>query len=207
MSVEAWQGGHSGVPKFGRKAQAWLRRRIKAHLFPDVDTVTGDSEMGPDGAKWDRKVIDWLLDEYAARAPGRFVHWVDADEWRGRGFSNGSWQFDAKAVEAFCQEAIDNVDRRLDANAYPTLDEWLKADMADDLWFRGAAGGMDLLSAEVRASIAAGKAERAARRHCACGVVFVAERSNARKCAGCRATARAEQKARAKSQAVPRRER
>jgi hypothetical protein len=204
MKAEAWEGGD---PTFGRDEAVWLRRRIMAHVFGDLNPETG-WRTGPDKLGWPPCLIDEFLDVYAAEDPLRFVEWIDNDTFLGEGFANGSWHLKPKAVDAFSKQALDIVDRAIDAREFPTLDEWLKADIDGTLCFRGEAGGMSLVSPELRDAIKAKRAERGDRRRCrACGEAFKADRANAKNCQPCRDRLRTEMSERAEARRKSRKER
>lgn len=173
-----WKGegaGSDGIPRFGRKAKAWLRRRLKAVLF----TLSGDAEFpyrdSVVGCTWTPDGIPYLIEWYVARWP-EFVTWEDSDEYRGAGFSNGAWRFDAKAVASRGPQAVRETDIARDARVYSTLDEWLRGDLMGRLWYDGHPGGMSRVSPEDRAR---------RQTKCACGVRFTPLRRNARRCPTC----------------------
>jgi hypothetical protein len=93
--------------------------------------------------------VEWYLEE-----PDVFVEWVDADEYRGRGWSNGAWVVDFNTVNAHiqqCQEEVNTRSRRYDdALRFKTLEDWLRADINGELVYRGAKGGMDDVAKTLR---------------------------------------------------------
>ena len=195
---EAWKDDDLEPRALGRKAKAWLRRRIRATFFGDPDEE-GCRLCGLDKVRWSEGVVDWFLDWYMER-PDKYVRWVDADAWRGRGYSNGEWVFLDDRVTADARDAIDVIDQRIDNGRCDTLDEWLRRDLSGDLYFRGAAGGSRHIPEDLRNAL---KAKASARRRrtlrariCACGQQFEADRANARRCEKCRSLARAEREAR-----------
>lgn len=191
MSAESWKSGaDDGLPKLGRKGEAWLRRKIRAQLF----------KKGPEGrylpmlpsrfAHWMAGAIEGLLDLYIDNAL-RYVRWEDADEFRGRDFANGAWVVDTEAVKDDWQKRVDDLDRA-DDDEIESLDDWLKADIGGELFFRGAVGGMPLLTAEARAEASTRRNDRRLQRTCPCGERFRAKKANDVNCETCRARKRAE---------------
>jgi hypothetical protein len=102
-----------------------------------------------------RRVLDW----YEAQRPDRYVSWHDEVEWAGRGFKSGSWRLDVEAVVADFPRATDALDRELDARECEILEDWLRKDLAGDLFYRGHPGGTSkILPHERRAFLTAKEA-------------------------------------------------
>lgn len=179
-------GGDDLPVKFGRKGRQWLERKIRA-------TFAGTF------VRWGNEDAVALCVEWYMERPERYVRWEDSDEWRGRGFSNGCWTFNVGAVYADFEEADRATDRGLDAMYCPSLEEWLGADLDDDLLYAGDKGGVDRLPVEVREQLRIRSIQRSRRRVCKCGASFIAERSNAVRCAECVAAARAPRDERARA--------
>ena len=173
--------------KFGRKAQAWLRRRIQGALF----TAAPGGFVDVNKVTWDQAAVDILLDWFLSQAP-RYVRWIDADAWRGRGFAAGEWGFDQKAVARDWPAGSAHVDQTIDAKNVTSLDDWLAADSGGTLYYRGAAGGMALVPAALRAGKSRSDACETSGRVCPCGSRFIPTRRNARHCESCKARRRTE---------------
>jgi len=164
----AWQGGEQGLPKFGKKARAWLARQLRAKLR-EIHHESWHDEEGI------ARLVDWHLERW-----DRFVRWVDADEFRGSSYAYGAWQIAWDAVKSAVDEAcadnnaiIGREHRESDARLFPTLEDWLRADIASELSYAGAGGGMDLVR---RHAVPQPKARRAPPIHsdlrCPCGKIF-----------------------------------
>lgn len=192
MTHTAWRGDGDGIPRFGRKAQAWLRRRIRAALFSPSNNPECPWTFVKDEQDWDDTAVEILLDWYL-QDPRRYVQWVDADEWRGSGFANGHWALNLTTIAKDSRTAVELVDRTLDNEACPTLDDWLQADREGTLFYAGAPSGLTLAIPEIQAQVAA----RAVRAQCRdCGTTFHPERSNAVHCPSCCAAHRTERESR-----------
>jgi hypothetical protein len=177
-----WRGDSEGSPvRFGRKARAWLRRRLLARMF--IKHPTDAATYCADGVEWDEYSVNLALAWYMEH-PMRYTHWTDNDEYRGHGWSNGAWEFDDVAVQKDWRQAVDFVDRTLDAEKCLTVDEWLAADSAGTLWYRGARSGMERVARENQSA--------PRRKRCPCGTRFKPKRRNAVHCPACIAAAKAE---------------
>jgi len=88
-------------PKFGKKAHAWLRRRIRQELFEDFRPIARKNpfKSKSDGRLWEIGAVDIALDFYMARWD-RYVRWVDADVFHGPRYAYGGWTFVAAFVTA-----------------------------------------------------------------------------------------------------------
>lgn len=176
-------GDHTPM-KFGRRARAWLTRLLTGSFT---------------GIEWFRSHPDVTAEQFVAwylESPTRYVTWVDAEEYRGKGYANGAWTVAWDVVRAdwfqALQELRDAAARARDAEQFLTLDDWLRAEVAGDLVYRGARGGTERIPDELR-SRSMRLAEDRRRQWpiaCACGKSFVRDRANARRCAECREAAR-----------------
>lgn len=180
-------------PKFGKKAEAWLRRQLLAKLG-ETRAPWGDVSV--------EDVVEWYLQWGTGGSPvPYYVEWKDDDEFRGHGYANGGWIVDWDLVSRDLPEAIREVERRsasAEAERHPTLDAWLLAEARGELKYRGDLGGMQFIPAEVRARVEAAAQERERRRPaiCGCGASFPRDRRNARKCPKCREAARVDREKR-----------
>lgn len=195
---EAWKG--EGVDplhpvKFGRKARAWLTRRIFRHLFEPLPTSSSLPDVKP---KFKDPYETWNLG--VARdlvllfleTPMRYVEWKDVDEFQGARFSTGAWEFKDSAIDADLPERIRTIDRAYDEASLQTLDDWLLADIANKLTYAGDAGGVPRLLPDVRSLRQTRAKERRLLRRCPCGERFRADKSSAVNCDACRARKREE---------------
>lgn len=193
-----WRGGNPDEPKkFGHKAEAWFRRRLLAELFTPVANDPDTFRLRKGRQVWGRDAVDKMLDWYIERRESYTV-WIDSDKFHGASYSCGAWHFQGEAVQRDMREAIDHVDRLLDAEDYDTLDDWLRADIADKLWFRGERGGMLAVPKAVKARLRAAKLERelSAPKRCPCGASFTPTRRRAVHCPACLEVKAAERRAR-----------
>lgn len=160
----------------------WLERNIRAQLT----TMAADPGSFVRAVDIDR-CIDWMLDD---EAQTQYVDWVNADEYRGPGFSHGAWKMDWKTVD----HDIDLYARRIrlrdaDNARITSLDDWLREDLNATLAYSGHPGGTDLLADEMRGTLAKAARSREQRRPLLCydcGEAFVRDRRNARRCPTCR---------------------
>ncbi|MHB9005244.1 MAG: hypothetical protein ACYC6C_14555 [Coriobacteriia bacterium] len=179
MPASGWCDDKGDRPpvKFGRKARQWFERKIRAQ-FKEVLATWGDEDAIALFVTWYVEQID------------RYVIWEDADEWRGRGFSNGQWSYRAGAVQRDFDKAEIATDRALDAMRYVSLDEWLEAEAKGWLLGKGEEGGTGRLPEderkELRIRSISRRIARARNRVCSCGASFIADRRNARRCDTCR---------------------
>ena len=188
MTADWRQDDDRQPARFGRKARAWLRRRLKTTLFKEHDDRYRLEILGVDyDDATASDVVNWFL-----RNPLAYVEWIDAEHWHGSQFSNGHWQVNECAVRRDSVAAARAVDQERDAECYPTLDEWLRAEANGELWSEGHPGGMPNISAEEKLKTAAAMHARRMRRVCPCGARFTAKKRNAVHCDACRARARAE---------------
>lgn len=181
MSIGSnWQGEDG--KKFGRKAKEWFARSITRKLEElreqkVIKYGMTDSEL------------ECVAQQYTDD-PMPYVCWQDADEYRGRGWSNGAWIIDWDKVTSALRCIIEGVRTDAAVGAIRTLDDWLLADMTDTLEY-DVDGGSERLSKGMRRDLA--EMARARRRtwpiRCVdCGETFQ-RRSGARgkpiRCAGC----------------------
>ena len=170
-----WRGDDEGGVRFGRRARAWLRRKAIAKLFCQARGENAGWLGGPDGYLWTPAQAAELGEWYASRWRD-YVKWEDDSTWSGTRYANGHWAFDEKAVARDVQRALADVNRALDARDYPTLDEWLRADIDGKLNYKGDAGGMANVSPEMR---------RPRRRCLACGARFLPKNRKRVRCEDC----------------------
>jgi hypothetical protein len=168
-----------------RKARAWFRRSICALLFSPSTAADRDAIpwIDPQGSGWAPECVGELLDWYEQHVESEaLVRWEDDQTWSGRRFANGHWTINGDQVTAVFQDAVDHVDREHDRRHYPTLDTWLAADIAGELWFLGEQGGIGRINRHEH------QAPRARKRKACrcCGRCFAADRWNAAHCDTCR---------------------
>lgn len=177
-----WTDWGDDAPAFDDAGRAWFRawcerRRGVAELAP---TIRGH-----------------VLDLLCARAHA-LVYWLPSDEYRGPDYTNGAWRINEEAWFAAlttCKGlALDAWRLADDAERFPTLDAWLRAEADGLLEHQGATSGRSGLPAEVRKrlSVAARKRRLSWPKRCrSCGESFRPDRSTAKSCPACRAKPRA----------------
>lgn len=89
-------------------------------------------------------VLEWCIDNFE-----RFTNWVPVEEYAGPGFADGHWKIDRERLFGALVSAEYQLARNWDAERFPTLDAWLRAEAAGEVAYCGDAGGMDLLIPEV----------------------------------------------------------
>lgn len=173
-----------GRPKFGRKARAWLARHIEKAIRQHFDASWHD-EGGI------RRLVGWYMQN-----PQRYVRWEDSEEYRGSGYSNGHWTVvsdaitgDEDAAVRECNAAIARECLEADAQHFPTLDDWLRADIAGELAYAGAEGGMP----HAQRTTVPGDLRPKCR---SCGKHFERDKWQSKNCADCIAAAKSVRRAR-----------
>jgi hypothetical protein len=148
------------------------------------------------------QVVDWLAqDEERTGAAPFYAKWIPAEVYCGVGYSAGGWAIDWETlVEELPHELTElsrSILRTADAKTYPTLDDWLRADIRGELAYPGAASGLDrpgcTLRPETRRAISALASARQSLwpQLCAdCGESFTPDRRRFGRCPDCRAKAR-----------------
>lgn len=160
----------------------WLRARLQAE--PELAAMHAHPTVL-------KHALDWLLEDAM-----RYVLWRPEAEYRGPGYAAGAWALRRDIVAEDFPEAVREGFRRMarekDAPALASLDDWLRADAAGTLHYRGAPGGSVYLDAATRAGLARARSRRPWPRACAdCGESFRPSRTDARRCPSCRAHAKA----------------
>lgn len=182
---ESWKRGPDGEPEIGKKVLAWFKRKVRAKLLPpSFEDKASDNLVAQTDS-----MVEWY-----AEMPERYMKWVDSDEFQGGRFSNGSWVIDWDILLRDQPEAAAEYRRRKDAARFPTLDDWLRADAAGELEYRGDEGGMAEIPEKVRARVKEAARARLLRRPavCECGKQFARDRANAKRCPECRVAKKAE---------------
>jgi hypothetical protein len=148
------------------------------------------------------QVVDWLAqDEERTGAAPFYAKWIPAEIYCGVGYSAGGWAIDWETLVAELPHELTELSRSIlrtaDAKTYPTLDDWLRADISGELAYPGATSGLDrpgcTLRPETRRAISALASARRTLwpRPCSdCGDSFVPDRRRVARCPGCRAMAR-----------------
>lgn len=181
MPADDWCDDRGDQPpvKFGRRARQWFERKLRAQFKSPFDELRDEEQVA-------------LVVAYYLEHIDRYVTWVDAAEWHGRGFSNGHWSYLSKSVDADISNALLAKDQAVDAMRYPSIEEWLRAEASGLLLARGAEGGTGSLPEAMRRTMHNRTALRAVagerERTCRCGASFIADRRNARRCDVCRQT-------------------
>jgi hypothetical protein len=181
---EAWKraSGRSDdgddLPGFGRKARAWFKRMVRA-MLSDVGASyryrMHDGELEP------------LVERFAAD-PMAYVEWVDADEYRGRGWSSGAWKINWDKVKADVSPVLEQMREAKDTDCIKSLDDWLRADLADAFEYPGAEGGTDNLPKKLRRELRAAARVRRRRlpKTCTtCPALFEPRSNRQRRCPKC----------------------
>ncbi len=144
-----WQGWQGDSPrKFGKKARRWFAAAVRARLSPHAAShmVSVDA------------LVEWCVER-----ADQYVRWVPADEYRGGNYADGAWEIDWGHLlndTASCAES--DIQRAADAAAFPTLDEWLRADCDGRLTYPGELGGtVSIEPALYERTIQAAEARRA----------------------------------------------
>jgi hypothetical protein len=130
----------------------------------DEDRSDGDEVPLDEGAKdwlwhyiWSLKGIadlpEDIRDEVANRiasAPEKVLNWVPSENYKGSGFTHGSWKLVPEWFVKELRHCADEVRRELeaevDAEHHRSLDAWLEADRKGLLKARGAKGGLRVSS-------------------------------------------------------------
>ena len=149
-----WRGRSDDEPpvRFGARARTWLRRRIRQELFtPSPFGTPGQVVLRSNGKPWFAEMAERMIDWYLARYES-YVRWEEDDGYRGRDYARGEWAFLANAVKADFGVAVAECARDHDAETYRTLDDWLRADLEDRLWYNGDQGGMRTIVARARSA-------------------------------------------------------
>lgn len=169
--------------KFGREARAWLRRLLTARI-KTIDWIQTSLAAGDITAE---RLVEYFLAE-----PKLYVTWLDSQIYSGKGQPVGLWEVNWPAVEEDYNDAIRTVrsvvGKISDDERFPTLDDWLRADMAGELRYAGSASGMEDVPPEMRERTKELARQRELRRpiECAsCGASFVRHRRNGRRCKKC----------------------
>lgn len=169
-----WRG-NDGLPNFGRKARKWFARLVRAKI-----------EEGPSFGMTEEE-REKLIERFLAD-PMPYVTWTDAEEYHGRGWSNGAWSIDWNAVREGCQAALEELRAEAETARFPTLDDWLRAELEGTLSSHGASGGSEKLSKKLRRELlAAARARRKNRpRICrSCRAEFTPTSNRALRCTKC----------------------
>lgn len=132
------EGDEDTGPRIGRDVRAWFGRRLDVIL----------NRPAPWGDVTIEEVVSmYYMDKAGSGGPECFLDWEDSDEYRGKGWSNGFWAVDVKTVLAELPYAIHYVRRAkaraLDAQRFPTLDEWLDAEARGNLADKWGAPGAE----------------------------------------------------------------
>lgn len=159
MKAGSWKGGDDredgGRLRFGRKARHWYRAALRYGLL--------ERQLAPEHAV--DAVVERLSEVTHSRGPARmprYVSWKPAESYQGAGFSAGAWVIDwARLIAELPQvlmEHADDLKREADVKRFPTLDDWLRADLSGKLEYTGAQSGLDrpgcTITAEQRRSLA-----------------------------------------------------
>ena len=135
---EAWKQDHDWAPKIDRKVRRWFRYLTAARL---------ESSGSANDDRIDRSAIIAILEAQIAD----LIVWVPSASYGGKGYSAGQWQErEGPYWEAYV-EAKRDVCRAYDAERLPTLGDWLRAEGAGTLLFKGAAGGTEQLPTDMYA--------------------------------------------------------
>jgi DNA-directed RNA polymerase subunit RPC12/RpoP len=133
--------GNEGLPKFGRKARLWFARQLNAKLdelrntYP-LHSLT-DDEAG--------LVLARFLDD-----PSQYIIWVDSKEFSGGRYSYGAWRIHWEGVIEDLREFVREIREDAQRAAIASLDDWLRADLADSLNYKVRDSGSEKLSDEVK---------------------------------------------------------
>jgi hypothetical protein len=148
---------------FTADVRAWFNRSLRTQFtVPAADRATGKAGIqrvvvaalrALASAGCDTTVDDllaWFDDRAAA-----FCRWDDYDAYQGDGFPAGEWCIEWGDIEgALCSECPAQFreihHRAVDDARYATLEDWLRADIADTLVWRGADGGMSNVPVDVQ---------------------------------------------------------
>lgn len=125
-----------GLPKFGKKARKWFLRLLRAKLEGNRFDIT-DEELEPVIARF-------------AGDPMPYVKWKDSDQYHGGQYSNGSWTIDWSAVVEGCASALRELRADAEMARFPTLDDWLHAEVEGTLPASCARGGSAKLPKKLR---------------------------------------------------------
>jgi hypothetical protein len=176
-----WTDSPDGIPPFDAGARAWFR------LW--VERRQGVADVAPEMRA---RVVALLCDQAAA-----LVWWVPSDEYRGVGFTNGTWRVNTEvfcaALESCISKATREADAALDAPHCASLDVWLAAHAAGTLRSRGAVGGSAHFSPALRCRLfdAAWARSKTWPVRCrGCGESFTPERRRLVRCPTCRSAAK-----------------
>jgi hypothetical protein len=173
--VSGWtEDGDDGLPKFGKKARRWFMRLLRAKLEANRFDIK-DDELEP------------VLARFAAN-PMPFITWNDAEDYHGRNYSNGAWKIDWNVVVYGVAAALNELRAEAESARFPTLDDWLRAEVKGTLDSTGRMGGSAKLPKKLRRELqAAARARRKNRaRICrTCHTEFTPTCNRALRCKKC----------------------
>lgn len=159
-----------GIPRFGRKARAWLRLLLQDRFFVTLPSGGYVHAIEPRAGTEERRkflatiatefMIETLTGEpskklnrashdyveaflgYLVDRSDCLVQWQPTASWGGPGFAAGEWSLNQVGLLQHVCGAADAGQRAEDASACKTLDEWLIADVRGTLKWRGEKTGM-----------------------------------------------------------------
>jgi hypothetical protein len=184
--ADSWRGSGDGRIKFGPKARAWLERVMRSDLE--------ENSWGLDRCEVE-PLVRLLLEQYGYE---RYVYWSDYTEYRGKGWACGCWTFFVEQLRSDTHgpvlwELRNGAAKAADAERITSLDDWLRADAAGTLQFKGEQGGTGELSRVLKTKLRLARERRYKKlpRLCPkCRAEFVPNRTNTLKCESCRGITR-----------------
>lgn len=181
-----WRGDDRERRFRGRKALGWLGRQIMKTVFcpsPADGWLRVKFVRQSVSPAFAERIVAWYLER-----ADQYVAWVDDDRFHGSRFAHGAWWLLPKRIAADYVLANAFVSQAYDHEEFPTLDDWLRADIANDLTYDGAAGGMPFVRGAGVVRRFPKRCRQPAReyqRACRCGAEFVTNRKNGANCPKC----------------------
>lgn len=176
------ESGDDGLPKFGKKASAWFGRLLRTRLTTDDPQWVEFFGVRITAGELDA-VVSWL-----AESPMKYVKWKDSDEYHGGGFANGGWVISWEAVRDALPDVLSRIRAAGQAARFPTLDEWLLADLRGSVKIETARGGAEKLPKRLRRELqqkARARRKGKPRTCCTCRGEFQPTCNRARRCKAC----------------------
>jgi hypothetical protein len=158
--MSSWKGEDDELPEFGNRARKWFRLVVRQAL---ETMLAREERQGKNPLP--RETVALII-QRACEQPYRCVYCVPKDEYAGRGYSYYGWAVYERELSFVLQDLIENAREQLResefSEAFPSIDDWLRADIAGELprWTKYQAQGSDNLTARMRGQLSAAARER-----------------------------------------------